>query len=80
MPVSIPAMTALTDVPSVATRFRYAVYLKARELLADEVKDDESRNEAFIAFQNYMATTPNDRALKQREKHYTGVSIPRDFP
>lgn len=74
------AMLELTDTPSVATRYRYAVYLKTRELIADEIKDDAARNEAAVLYANYMTQTPSDRALKTREKHYTGASLPTEYP
>lgn len=76
----VDAMTELTDVPSVATRFRYAVMLKTKALIADELNDDEGALKAENAYLRYMGQTPSDLALKQRNKRYTGVSLPRRFP
>jgi len=76
----VPYMTSLSDVPSVATRFRYAVYLKTRSFVADEINDDDGQLKAENEFVRYMNMTPSDRALKQREKHYVGASLPRKHP
>lgn len=71
-------MTALTDVPSIATKFRYPIFLKTKQLLAEHVTFDAAQAVAASSeFVNYMNALPNDRALRLREQHYLGVSIPR---
>lgn len=71
-------MTALTALPSVSTRLRYAVYLKTKELLADNVvRSPELAAEAQAQYIAYMRSTPSDRALKQRENRFAATSLPR---
>jgi hypothetical protein len=71
-------MTTLTSVPSVSTRFRYAVFLKTKELLARHaIRSPELATEALGEYLSYMQTTPSDRALRHREDHFMGVSLPR---
>lgn len=76
----LATMTATTAVPSVATRFHYAVFLKATELLAQHVTLDPQtaavNSNAYVA---YMMSTPNDRALRMREQRYVGLSLPTDL-
>jgi len=71
-------MTELTDVPSVATRFRYAVFLKTKELLAQHaINAPELAIQARNDYLSFMASNPSDRALRQRENHFFGLGIPR---
>ena len=71
-------MTALTDVPSVATRYRHAVFLKTKELLAQHaINAPELAAQARNDYLSYMPSTPSDRALRQRENRFYGLAIPR---
>jgi hypothetical protein len=71
-------MTTLTSVPSVATRFRRAVMIKTKELLAEHVISAPERAVAARAeYVAYMSKTASDRALKQRENRFFSMSIPR---
>jgi hypothetical protein len=71
-------MTALAAHPSVSTRLRYAVFLKTKELLADNViRSPELAAEAQAQYLSYMRSTPSDRALKQRENRFAALSLPR---
>lgn len=75
-------MTALTSQPSIATRFRYPIMLKTKELLARHVIFDSSKaGEAAGEFLSYMNALPSDKALRMREQHYAAVSLPTgQFP
>lgn len=70
-------MTTLTTVPSVATRFRYPVFLKATQLVAQHVAKDEAaaafHGNLFVA---EMASTVPDRALRIREQRYAAAGLP----
>jgi len=71
-------MTETTDVPSVSTRYRFAVVLKTKELLAQHViMDTEAAAEAHNQYVSYMGSMPSDRALRNRENRAAGVSLPR---
>jgi len=71
-------MTALTAVPSVATRFRQAVFIKTKELLAtNAIRSPELAAEARGEYIAFMSKTPSDRALRQREDHFMAMSLPR---
>lgn len=61
-------MTLTTSRPSVGTRYQYAVYLKARELLATEVQDYQHAALSHNAFVEYLSAMPDDRALRQRSR------------
>lgn len=73
----LSTMTDVAAVPSVATRFRYPVMVKTAALLAQNVTFDQERA-AQLSQQFFVSMTqmPNDRALRMRENHYTGVSLP----
>lgn len=75
---SLPStMTALTDIPSIATRYRQAVFYKTKALLADNVLFDATKAaKASAEYDAYMVAQPSDNALKMREQHYIGCSIP----
>ena len=78
---SAPIITALTEVPSISTRLRYAMMLKTRQFMAENIiNDEEAAVRAENAYLRYMGQTPSDRALKQRGKKYTGTSLPREYP
>ena len=71
-------MVAESDVPSVATRYRRAVFLKANELVAQHVTLDlDVAQTSHNAYVSLMDATPPDRALRMREQHYLGVGLPR---
>lgn len=71
-------MTDLSAEPSVSTRFRYAVFLKAKELVAAHaISAPDLAATSQQEYLSYMLSTPGDRALKQRENRYMGVSLPR---
>lgn len=72
-------MTSLTDVPSVATRYRRAVMLKTSELLADNViHSPEQAAEARNVYISYMGSQPSDLALRQRSREGMGVQFRRN--
>ncbi len=69
-----------SDRLSVATRFGEAVFLKTTQLLADNVVRDFNSGAAFgDRFVRFMLQTVPDRALRQRERHDMGVSLPRTY-
>jgi len=71
-------MTETTDVPSVSTRYRMAVYYKTKEILAEEyILDSEAAALAHNKYVSYMASMPSDRALRNREGRGHGLSLPR---
>lgn len=71
-------MLALTDLPSVDTMWHYAVYLRAKELVASNVALDEvAAKTAASDYERFVARTPNDRARKVRENKFAAVSLPR---
>jgi len=71
-------MTNLTDIPSVATRYRRGVFHKTKELLAGEViYDYDAETKAHNQYVNFMSTIPSDQALRVRNQHSAGCSLPR---
>ena len=71
-------LVAESDRLSVATRFGEAVFLKTTQLLADNVVRDFNSGAAFgDRYVRFMLQTVPDRALRQRERHDMGVSLPR---
>lgn len=71
-------MTETTDVPSVSTRYRMAVYYKTKEILAEEyILDSEAAALAHNKYISYMGSMPSDRALRNREGRSHGLSLPR---
>lgn len=71
-------MVETTEVPSVSTRYRMAVYYKTKEILAEEyILDSEAAALAHNKYISYMASMPSDRALKNREGRAHGLSLPR---
>ncbi len=69
-----------SDRLSVATRFGEAVFLKTTQLLADNAVRDFNSGAAFgDRFVRFMLQTVPDRALRQRERHDMGVSLPRTY-
>ena len=73
-------LVSATDRLSVATRFGEAVFLKTTQLLADNVVRDFNSGAAFgDRYVRFMLQTVPDRALRQRERHDMGVSLPRTY-
>ena len=73
-------LVAESDRLSVATRFGEAVFLKTTQLLADNVVRDFNSGAAFgDRYVRFMLQTVPDRALRQRERHDMGVSLPRNY-
>jgi hypothetical protein len=71
-------MTALTSVPSLATRFRLGILLKGKELLAQHViQDSEAAMIARDEYESFMGSLPNDRAKRMKELHALGCALPR---
>jgi len=71
-------MTETTDVPSIATRLRYGVFLKGVELLARHVTQDDAKAAwAHNEYVGFMTQMPSDRALRAREQHTAGLSLGR---
>lgn len=71
-------ITNLTEAPSVATRYRRAVFLKTKELLAENVvQDSEGAALARNAYISYMNSQVPDAALKVRTQHTLGLSLGR---
>ena len=72
------AMTELTCIPSVATRYRKGIFFKTKEYLAGEViYDYDAESKAHNQYVNFMNSVPNDQALRMRNQHYAGCSLPR---
>lgn len=61
-------MTITTSQPSLATRYHYAGMLKGLELLAESVLDAATATRAAQRYVGYMSSTPNDFALRQRQR------------
>jgi hypothetical protein len=72
-----PEMTATNAVPSVGTRYRYAVYLKTRELLADIMRDRDGATVARNEYISYMMSTPSDSAYRQRTREGMTLRVRR---
>jgi hypothetical protein len=73
----VSTMTATTAIPSVATRYRYSVFLKTVELLAQNVTRDPATAAEFgTRYAAEMLATAPDRALRLREQRYASVSLP----
>ena len=71
-------MTLATALPSVASRYRYAVFCKAKEFVARHLCDDTQKaDEALVEYERYMARTTNDRNLRAREQRFNGLSLAR---
>ena len=71
-------MTLGASLPSVGTRFRYGVFLKAKELLAQHaINSPEQATLARNEYISFMNSVPSDRALRFREQRFMGVSLPR---
>lgn len=68
-------MTLTTAVPSLATRYHYAIYLKARELAADSQGDFERAGVARNQYFQYMRTAPSDQGLRVRQNHELALSL-----
>ena len=76
----LATLVATTDRLSVATRFGEAVFLKTTQLIADNVVRDFGSGSAFgDRFVRFMFQASNDRALRMRERHDLGVSLPRRY-
>ena len=73
----LSTMTELVTHPSVGTRFRQAIYLKGTELLAEEKQQFAHASHFRTRYNTFMRTTPSDRALRNRERHDVGFSLPR---
>jgi hypothetical protein len=71
-------MTVVGSVPSVATRYRPAVFAKTKELVARHViLDANAATAALGEYLAYMSSMPNDRALRAREDRFRGLSLAR---
>lgn len=72
-------LTALTSVPSIATRLRPAIMYRAAELVAQNVTLDDVRQQQFaVSYVRALRELPDDRALRQRNEHAMGCSLARD--
>ena len=71
-------MTATTAIPSIATRYRRGIMLKAKALLARHVVlDPVMAATADNEYLSFMGSLPNDRALRVRDQHAIGCSLGR---
>ena len=71
-------MTVLSAPVSVATRFGYGVFLKTKELLAENVlKDTAAMMEAQQEYLAFMTSQTPDNALRLRQNRFVGVGLPR---
>lgn len=71
-------LTSLTARPSVTTHLRRAIFLKAVELLADNVTLDDERAVRYRQkYEAALAQMPSDRAMRMRENHALGMSLGR---
>lgn len=74
----LSTMTALTAAISVGTRYGQAVMYKTAALLGQNVlRDFESATLFEDRYVRFILKTADDRALRIREQHYMGVSLPR---
>lgn len=76
----LSTMTELMAQPSVGTRFRQAIYLKGTELLAEELQQFAHASHFKTRYNTFMRTTPNDRALRLRNRHDVGFTLLRRRP
>ena len=76
----LSTMTELTAVPSVGTSFRQAVYLKGTELLAEELQQFAHASHFRTRYNTFIRSTPNDRALRLRNRHDVGFTLLRKRP
>lgn len=72
-------MTATTSAPSLATRYHRALFLRAKQLIAEELRDFETAAQAENQFLREMASLPNDFAKRHRRNHLMGMSLPRRY-
>lgn len=71
-------LTVIASVPSVATRLRPAILHRAVELLAQNVtRDPDTAATHNRLFTQNLMSMPSDRALRLREQHAVGLSLPR---
>lgn len=68
-------MTSTSSVPSLATRYHYAVYLKAQEVLAANIGDAAKASFARAQYDAYMRDAPSDTALRHRQNRRLGLSL-----
>jgi len=68
-------MSLATEVPSLSTRYHYAIYLKARMLAADSQGDFERAGVAAQQYSQYMNRAPSDALLRTRQNHRLGLSL-----
>lgn len=71
-------LTLAASVPSVSTRYRRAIMLKTKELLAENVLlDPLQAADSRAAYQSFIDSRPSDRALRTRDQHAVGISLGR---
>lgn len=58
-------MTSLTDVPSVSTPWRHAVFLKTREILAADIGNFDMEAKASSDYLRYVSSIKSPRAIRQ---------------
>ena len=73
-------MSLTTHVPSLATRYHYAIHLKSRELAASAQGDFERAGIAAQQYVRYMAAAPSDAALRVRQNRHLGLSLKQSPP
>lgn len=66
-------LVALTDVPQIDSRWHTAIALKAWSIMEASRDNPEGQQRAEQTFLNYVSRTPNDYALKQRDR--TGMTL-----
>jgi hypothetical protein len=71
-------MVALTALPSVDTQYRYAVFLKGTELLADSVLDEANSSLYRNKYISYVNSVPSKLARRQKTREGMRVQLRRN--
>lgn len=68
-------LTNPSDIPSVSTDWRYAIVLKARQLIAEWIPDVGLAESLERRYLTHVATLDSDRAKRQGDKSGWGVRV-----
>ena len=71
-------MTATTTAPSVGTRYHRAVFLRAKQYIAEELRDFEAAGQAAAMFRDEMAV-PSDWDKRRKANRMLGLALPRAY-
>ena len=69
----VPDMTALADVPSLSTPYRYAILLKTEQHLHEFLGNDERAVNAEFRYQQFLSQVNNDESRRQHDAGGFGV-------